>query len=69
MAGASTSLRVIVPWARGALGKIRGTLTELARDPGKMTLLFGGAYVAFGTWIHYLESGNIDLVRGARLIR
>ena len=34
-----------------------------------MTLLFGGAYVAFGTWIHYLESGNIDLVRGARLIR
>jgi uncharacterized protein (TIRG00374 family) len=34
---------VIRPWIGDAIGKIRGTFGELARDPSKMAMLFGGA--------------------------
>ena len=68
--------RVIVPWAREVLTKIRGTLSELARDPGKMTLLFGGAFLgklaniiafwlstqAFGVDISFPKAGALYII-------
>ncbi len=68
--------RVIVPWAREVVTKIRGTLTELASDPGKMTLLFGGAFLgklanitafwlscqAFGIDISFPKAGALYII-------
>jgi uncharacterized protein (TIRG00374 family) len=34
---------VVRPWIGGAITKVRTTFGELAKDPGKMAMLFGGA--------------------------
>ena len=34
-----------------------------------LVICFGASYVAFGSWIHYLKSGEIDLIQGAQFIR
>ena len=64
------------PWLGGIIGKIRATLAELAKDPKKMSQLFGGAILgklanitafwlsalAFGVDISFPKAGALYII-------
>ena len=65
-----------MPWLRGVLSTISATVKELAQDPAKMSLLFGGAFLgklanvaafwlstqAFGVDISFPKAGALYII-------